>query len=222
MSALAKPFAFSDFAAPSEALADQPEARVDVDAVRRAGFEAGVAESDARRAACEVAAIEAIAEKLAGECAVFDEGLVIESQSLRAAAHAFLARFAENLSATREVEMAASLVDRLLAASNDRASARLEVSPEAFDRIAAPLEVALARRTAEDFIELAAAQDLSAGDTRLTWRGGVAERRLADAIAALDTAFAPDSPDFPAPRAPRRSPDAPLSIDIDPPTEETP
>lgn len=193
------PFELSDFDAP---LAREPDRRAapahaetpptrDADAleaVRAESFAAG------RRAALEereteTAALDALAANLAESLARLDAALAEERRMLRNAATAFLTRFAEGLAAARETEIAAGLVDRLLAASDDRAPARLFLNPDSVTALTRPLRETLAARGAADFIEIAADNALAPGECRLVWRGGAGARLLNPALAELDAAL---------------------------------
>ncbi|MEQ8934913.1 MAG: hypothetical protein RIE56_03880 [Amphiplicatus sp.] len=182
------PFPFGDFAEPAPA---KPQAAPTPDggAERLEAYEEGFAAAKASIDAHEAASIAAIADALSEERTRFAEGLATEAQALRDAARAFLNAFAGRLASTREVELAASLVDRLLAACAERTPARLEVSARSFGRLHERLHAELADRNAADFVDLAPAADLAPGDCRLIWRGGGATRRLADAFAQLEEAF---------------------------------
>ncbi len=188
------PFLFGDFAdpapPPAAPAAPQPAPQgADHSAARLAAYQEGFAAAKASIDADEAASIAAIAGALAEQRAGFADGLAAEAQALREAARAFLAAFAGRLASTREVELAANLVDRLLAACAERTPARLEVSARSFGRLYERLHGELSDRNAADFVDLAPAADLAPGDCRLVWRGGAATRRLADALAHLDEAF---------------------------------
>ena len=185
------PFQFGDFAepappAPSEAASASGP---DTGAVRLAGYEEGFAAAKVSIDADEAASVAAIAEALSEQSMRFADGLASEAQALREAARAFLSAFAGRLASTREVELAAGLIDRLLAACAERTPARLEVSARSFGRLHDRLQAELADRNAADFVDLAPAADLTPGDCRLVWRGGAATRRLADALAQLEETF---------------------------------
>lgn len=183
------PFSFGDFSEPAEPQAAKAAPRADAD-VRAQAYDEGWAAAKASIEAEEAAAIARLADALADERARFAEGLAAQSQAMRETARAFLAEFAGRFTASHEVDLAAALVDRLLAACAERTPARLEVSARSFNALRDKLLAALAERNAGDFVDLAPAADLAPGDCRLVWRGGAATRRLADALARLEEAFA--------------------------------
>ena len=182
------PFPFGDFA---DAAPAKPQAAPapDDSAARLQAYEEGFAAAKASIDADEAASVAALVDALSEERARFAERLAAEGEALREAARAFLSAFAGRLAATREVELAASLVDRLLAACAERSPARLEVSARSFGRLHGRLHAELADRNAADFVDLAPAAGRAPGDCRLVCRGGAASRRLADAIAQLEETF---------------------------------
>lgn len=185
--ARAVPFSYRDFAAKSE---EPPMAREtpavfaasDVEAAFASGVAKGADEAKAECAARIDAEAKAFAAALSDLAAAFRERRAEDAQRLRADAEAAISILLRRAHRVCAAESALALVDRLLAASADRAKATLEVGDK---DVAAALQAEIAARQASDVFDVVIDDRLARGDCRLLWRGGAAELRFAAARAEL-------------------------------------
>jgi flagellar biosynthesis/type III secretory pathway protein FliH len=193
----AVPFAFEDFAPkpppPAAALAPAPEglaaeerfSRADLDEAFAAGRAAGREEADGREEnADDLAAV--IAERLLAEIARLRQDAADDRERHREGVVAFLKGLCRRLGFERADRLALSLVDRLLAVSDDRTPAGLFVSEETFERFGSALCAELAARGVSEVITVASDSALSGGECRLAWRGGAASVALSTIDAEVE------------------------------------
>ncbi|MBY0339331.1 MAG: hypothetical protein K2X11_22140 [Acetobacteraceae bacterium] len=173
-------------APPSAAPAPDPLPGL-VAAAREEGFRAGeAAGAAAMRDALEAATLSAI-DALRASLARDAEALRAEAEAratgvARAALAALLSAFPTLAGRFGEAE-AARFAEQLLPSLAGDGALRLEVAPALRD--------AIARRLAgTPGLDIEADAALEPGEARITWRDGAAERRTADAIAAVTALLA--------------------------------
>jgi hypothetical protein len=195
MSALAKPFDFTDFGAPAKA-DPAPAPAVPEAPARQASFDEARAEGliEGRRlametiAADEAASLARIAASLEDAKAFLADARARDQAETLNVAALFLEEFCAGLAEKRETEAALDLLRRLTAHSDDRRSVRLVIARASRERLAPKIEAAIKDRKLDDFATLESDPSLNRGELRLEWRGGEARRtrrEITDAAAAM-------------------------------------
>ncbi len=190
MSARSRPFDFNDFrrvaetsvaAAPSHA--NSADATADA---RAAGILDGRRLAMETIAASEAEALERIGDALAASVKASTSEIAAVRNDLMSLTQLFLEEFCEGVATRREAEVAENLLARLMANSDDRREARLIVSEKSLERLRRRLEDAIRKRGLDDAVSVVGDAGLPAGEARLEWRGGAAQRGRAEILASIE------------------------------------
>lgn len=178
-----KPSTVEAAPAPTERRFAEAEMEAAVAAARAAGRE----EAADTAAAAMAVQLAQLGDAFAREAARRSEALEEDRVALRDALRSFLTPLCRRLAAQNAAPLALSLVERMLAASDDRKTpATLFVSEKTFATLAGPLQEAAVRGG----IEIGSDAALDDGECRLQWRGGAASYSHDAVTAEIDRLLA--------------------------------
>lgn len=162
----------------------------EVDAARQEGFKAGhdqgvreAAEATERKAA---AALEALVQRFAK---VFARQEEINEAAVRngvRVADAFVRKLFPDMSRRGALDEVLAVADEVFAIIRNEPKVVIRVSGDLQDRIQERIGAVVAGKGYEGRVDVVGDPAMAAGDCRIDWSGGGAERRCADILAGLD------------------------------------
>lgn len=177
-----KPATVEAAPAPAERHFTEAEMEAAVAAARAAGRE----EAADTAAAAIAMQLAQLGDGLAREAARRNEALEQDRIALRDALRSFIAPLCRRLAAQNAAPLALSLIERMLAASDDKTPATLFVSEKTFASLGGQLQDAAVRAG----VEIGSDAALDDGECRLQWRGGAASLSHDAVTAEIDRLLA--------------------------------
>jgi flagellar assembly protein FliH len=183
--------------APALAPAPPPEekfTRAELEAAqlvaRAEGHSAGLAEAQDTAAAKAAAALEVVAKGVSALIAAQDAAVAQTHRDAIAALRVIVAKALPALVAKNAVVEIEAFVKKCLAEALDEPRVVLRVANDVYEPVRGQIEAVAATTGYPGRIVLLADETLAAGDARLEWADGGAERKLAQLLGEADAAMA--------------------------------